>query len=83
MPLSMSVSISYHALFQPYLYYLQNTVNIYFLNANRQLMYTNDTFGIIINDVLLSSITMPYNAPDYGNEPSFYIDMTATGPDIN
>ena len=26
---------------------------------------------------------MSYNTPDYGNEPPFYLDMTATGPGIN
>jgi len=36
------------------------------------------TYGMLINDVMMEGVTIPYNAPDVGNEPLFYIDMTST-----
>ena len=26
---------------------------------------------------------MPYNTPDYGNDPDLWVDFVATGPNIN
>jgi hypothetical protein len=46
-------------------------------------MYTNHTFGFLVAEVQLDSITMPYNTPDVGAEPDFYIDFTAVGADVN
>ena len=58
-------------------------MTIYFYNANREQMFTNFTNGILIDDTQLNGITIPYNAPNIGNLPPFYLDMTATGPGIN
>lgn len=54
-----------------------------FYNANRQLMYTNKTFAFLVSKSTSEGITLPYNMPDWGNEPDFYLDMTATGDTIN
>ena len=31
----------------------------------------------------MEGLTIPYNAPDLGNEPLFYIDMTSTADGVN
>ena len=31
----------------------------------------------------MAGVTIPYNAPDLGNEPLFYIDMTSTAEGVN
>jgi len=73
----------FHGLFRPYLDYLANKVSIEFYRARRQRMGTARTFGILIAQRQMSGVTMPYNAPDVGNEPLFYIDMTSTAEGVN
>ena len=73
----------YHGLFQPYLKYLKDKVQIQFYNAHRQQMFQNYTYGLIIAEQQIEGITIPYNTPDVGSEPEFVLDMTATGQDIN
>lgn len=69
----------YQGLFQPYLQSLKNKVKIYFYNANRQLMGSNVTFAALVSVQTSQGITLPYNMPDWNNEPLFYLDMTAKG----
>jgi hypothetical protein len=73
----------YHGLFRPYLDYLDNKLSIEFYRANRQLMGTDHTYGVLISEAQMAGVTIPYNAPDLGNEPLFYIDMTSTAPGVN
>jgi hypothetical protein len=40
----------FHGLFRPYLDYLANKVSIEFFRANRQLMGTDRTYGILISE---------------------------------
>jgi len=73
----------FHGLFRPYLDYLANKASIEFYRANRQLMGTDRTFGILVSEAQIAGVTMPYNTPDVGNEPLFYIDMTSTAEGVN
>jgi hypothetical protein len=41
-------------------------------------MGTDRTYGILISEAQTAGVTLPYNAPDVGAEPLFYIDMTST-----
>lgn len=73
----------FHGLFRPYLDYLANKVSIEFYRAGRQRMGTDRTYGVLISEAQMAGVTMPYNAPDVGNEPLFYIDMTSTAEGVN
>jgi hypothetical protein len=73
----------YHGLFRPYLDYLSNKASIEFFQGTRQLIGANYTYGILIGETQMDGMTIPYNAPDLGNEPLFYIDMTSTAEGIN
>ena len=46
-------------------------------------MGTDRTYGILISEAQIAGVTMPYNTPDIGNEPLFYIDMTSTAEGVN
>jgi len=73
----------YHGLFRPYLDYLANKVSIEFYHANRQRMGTPKTWAVLISAQQMVGVTMPYNVPDLGNEPLFYIDMSSTAEGVN
>ena len=45
-------------------------------------MFTNETNGILVSEAQLEGITIPYNTPDVGLEPEFYLDMTAKGEGV-
>jgi hypothetical protein len=46
-------------------------------------MGTGNTWGILVAAQQMAGVTLPYNAPDLGSEPLFYIDMTSTAPGVN
>jgi hypothetical protein len=46
-------------------------------------MYSNVTWAMFVSKSITEGITLPYNMPDWGKEPDFYVDMTARGSDIN
>jgi hypothetical protein len=42
------------------------------------------THGVIITEQQFEGITLPYNTPDYGNDPSLWLDFVSTNqPDKN
>ncbi len=43
------------------------------------------TWGVMVSRQTSTSIgiTLPYNMPDWGSEPNFYLDMTASDSTIN
>ena len=47
-------------------------------NAERQTRGTNYTHGVIINEAQMEGITLPYNLPDYGNDPVLWFDFVST-----
>jgi len=73
----------FHGLFRPYLDYLANKVSLEFYRANRQLIGTDHTWAVLISESQMAGVTIPYNCPDLGNEPLFYIDMTSTAEGVN
>ena len=53
-------------------------------SAERQERKTNYTHGVIITESQLEGITLPYNTPDYKNDPVLWLDFTSTNqPDAN
>ena len=62
---------------------MKEKVNIVYYNANRQLLYTNKTFAAVVSTTTSLGVTLPYNMPNWGEEPEFYLDMTSRGDDIN
>jgi len=46
-------------------------------------MYSNKVWAMFVAKSNTLGITIPYNMPDWGREPEFYIDMTARGSNIN
>ena len=46
-------------------------------------MGTSHTYGVLISELQMAGVTIPYNAPDLGNAPLFYIDMTSTAEGVN
>ena len=73
----------FHGLFVPRLEDLAEQVWIELYQSERQTRFTNYTHGAIIGEVLLDGKTIPYNAPDKGNDPNLWLDFVSTGPGIN
>jgi len=46
-------------------------------------MYSNVTFAMLVSKSISEGLTLPYNMPDWGKEPQFYLDMTARGEGVN
>lgn len=51
--------------------------------SERQTRNTNRTHAAIIGEVLLEGVTIPYNSPDYGADPSLWIDFVSLSDGIN
>ena len=73
----------YHGLFVPSLEDLSDRVKIEIMQSERQTRGTDFTHAAVIGEVLLEGITMPYNSPDWGNDPDLWIDFVSKGPNIN
>ena len=73
----------FHGLFVPVLKELSDRVKIEIMQSERQQRGTDFSHAAIIGEVLLEGVTMPYNAPDWGNDPDLWIDFVSTGPGIN
>ena len=67
----------------PRLFNLSDKVWIEVMQAERQTRGTDFTHAVIIGEVLLEGFTMPYNSPDWGNDPNLWIDFVSDGPGIN
>lgn len=68
----------YHALFIPYLEILSDKMWIELYNAERQTRGTNMTHGVIITESQMDGVTLPYNTPDFGNDPKLWLDFVST-----
>ena len=73
----------FHGLFVPVLDDLSDKVWVELYQSERQTRFTNHTHGAIIGEVLLDGKTLPYNSPDYGNDPNLWLDFVSVGDNIN
>ena len=73
----------YHGLFRPYLDLLEGKAKIEFYRAARQRIGTDRTYGVLVAERQVAGVTLPYNTPDLGSEPLFYIDMVSTAEGVN
>ena len=73
----------FHGLFVPFLEDLSDKVWIEVYRAERQTRFTDRTHAAVIGEVLLEGKTMPYNSPDYGNDPRLWLDFVATDEDCS
>jgi hypothetical protein len=66
-----------HGLFRPYLSHLRNKVFVFIYHSQRSRIGESTTFIILLSSTYHENVVMPYNAPDIGSDPDFFLDMTA------
>jgi len=65
-----------HGLFRPYLIYFKDTMKVFIYWSTRSQIGEKKIFAILISSTILTTVTVPYNAPDIENPKPLYLDMT-------
>ena len=66
-----------HGFFSSYKIYMKNKAFVFIYYVKREIVGENVNFAFIISSTFLNGITISYNAPNVGNDQSFFMEITA------